>query len=281
MAKDPAFLFYSGDFLTGVTGMNMEERGQYITLLCLQHAKGHLTLELMNRSVPGLSSYVLEKFQQDEDGLYFNQRLEEEAIKRNKFCKSRSENRKGKENKDMINICETSVLHMENENVNSNDIVLGSNVNNKGIAKIEKNLPAKTNKKTGITWNENDPQGMLKMRGHEKKKLTEEQFVQVLIWEGKKAVPNYELVWLTDEEWDKLVSNLENDKNLAKKAIETVYRYKLENEGIRQYVSDYLACLSYGAKQARYSAKAAGYDPSKERQKEKIRKDNLNLFNEA
>jgi len=116
MAKDPAFLFYSGDFLTGVTGMNMEERGQYITLLCLQHAKGHLTLELINRSVPGLSSYVLEKFQQDEEGLYFNQRLEEEAIKRNKFCKSRSENRKGKENKDMINICETYDKHMENEN---------------------------------------------------------------------------------------------------------------------------------------------------------------------
>lgn len=146
MAKDPAFLFYSGDFLTGVTGMNMEERGQYITLLCLQHAKGHLSLELMNRSVPGLSAYVLEKFQQDEEGFYFNKRLEEEAIKRNKFCDSRRNNRikKDKDEEHMINICETSVLHMENENV-SIDI---SNLNNKGVVEKKPNLPAKT-----ATWN--------------------------------------------------------------------------------------------------------------------------------
>ena len=116
MAKDPAFLFYSGDFLTGVTGMDMEERGQYITLLCLQHAKGHLSIDLINRSVPNVSRFVLEKFVQDDEGLYFNIRLEEEAVKRNKFCKSRSENRKSK--KDKNNICETHVEHMENENEN-------------------------------------------------------------------------------------------------------------------------------------------------------------------
>jgi hypothetical protein len=43
MSKDPAVLFYSSDFLTGTLLMNYEERGQYITLLCLQHQKGHLT----------------------------------------------------------------------------------------------------------------------------------------------------------------------------------------------------------------------------------------------
>lgn len=40
--KDPAFLFYSSDFLSGTLLMSDEEIGQYIKLLCLQHQKGHL-----------------------------------------------------------------------------------------------------------------------------------------------------------------------------------------------------------------------------------------------
>ena len=40
--KDPAFLFYSSDFLSGTMLMSDEEVGQYIRLLCLQHQKGHL-----------------------------------------------------------------------------------------------------------------------------------------------------------------------------------------------------------------------------------------------
>ena len=40
--NDPAVLFYTSDFLTGVMDMTMEERGQYITLLCYQHQKGHI-----------------------------------------------------------------------------------------------------------------------------------------------------------------------------------------------------------------------------------------------
>ena len=42
MERDPAFLFYSSDFLSGIADLNMEERGQYITLLCVQHQKGRL-----------------------------------------------------------------------------------------------------------------------------------------------------------------------------------------------------------------------------------------------
>jgi len=125
MAKDPAFLFYSGDFIAGVSEMTMEERGQYITLICFQHGKGHLSLDFIKRVIPGVSEYVLAKFIQDEDGLYFNKRLEEEAVKRSKFCKSRSENRRGTK-KDMSNISKTYVQHMENENININDIVISN-----------------------------------------------------------------------------------------------------------------------------------------------------------
>ena len=40
--KDPAFLFYSSDFLSGTMLMSDEDVGKYIRLLCLQHQKGHL-----------------------------------------------------------------------------------------------------------------------------------------------------------------------------------------------------------------------------------------------
>ena len=41
--KDPAVLFYTADFLIGVSDLTDEECGKYIKLLCLQHQKGHLS----------------------------------------------------------------------------------------------------------------------------------------------------------------------------------------------------------------------------------------------
>ena len=116
MAKDPTFLFYSSDFLIGCSDLTMEERGQYITLLCLQHQKGHLRKRDIEISIGTVSDYVLEKFSIDENGCYYNRRLEEEIEKRKKFCESRSKNRNNV--KHMSNICQTYVEHMENENVN-------------------------------------------------------------------------------------------------------------------------------------------------------------------
>lgn len=54
--KDPAMLFYASDFLTGVALMSMKERGQYITLLCLQQQRGHLTLSEMRKAAGGTIS---------------------------------------------------------------------------------------------------------------------------------------------------------------------------------------------------------------------------------
>ena len=70
--KDPAFLFYSSDFLNGVVDLTMEERGQYITLLCLNHQKGELTEKTIRLSVGSVSVDVLAKFKQDENGLLYN-----------------------------------------------------------------------------------------------------------------------------------------------------------------------------------------------------------------
>jgi uncharacterized protein YdaU (DUF1376 family) len=92
--KDPAFLFYSGDFLNGVSDLTMEERGQYITLLCAQHIKGELTEKTIRLLVGNVSVDVLDKFSINENGNYVNLRLEEEIQKRQKFTDSRRSNGK-------------------------------------------------------------------------------------------------------------------------------------------------------------------------------------------
>lgn len=94
MAKDPAVLFYTSDFLTGCLDLDFDERGQYITLLCLQHQKGHLSEKTIRLSVGNVSDCVLEKFIKDEEGLYFNDRMEEEILKRLSFTESRRSNGK-------------------------------------------------------------------------------------------------------------------------------------------------------------------------------------------
>ena len=60
--KDPAVLFYTSDFLSGCALMDMRERGQYITLLCLQRERGHMTMQEIIRAVKKPSDEVMSKF---------------------------------------------------------------------------------------------------------------------------------------------------------------------------------------------------------------------------
>ncbi len=84
--KDPAFLFYPRDFLSGVNLMNYTQRGKYITLLCIQHRKGSIAPSEMLR-VANNDEKVLEKFIKKPNGRYFNPRLREEMLKRKKYKK--------------------------------------------------------------------------------------------------------------------------------------------------------------------------------------------------
>ena len=101
MSKDPAILFYTSDFLAQCVSLTMEERGQYITLLCLQHQRGHLdqkTLSLQfNHS--GISEDVLKLFMVDENDCLYSEWLEEIIIKRKAYTESRRKNRLGKTKK--------------------------------------------------------------------------------------------------------------------------------------------------------------------------------------
>lgn len=129
--KDPAFLFYSSDFLSGTMLMTNEDVGKYIKLLCLQHQKGHLKEKEMLSICGNYNEDIFNKFKKDEEGNYYNARLEYEANKRKAYSESRRNNRKKKETyeKDMKNICNSYEKHMENENINinTNDIDIKDN----------------------------------------------------------------------------------------------------------------------------------------------------------
>lgn len=125
MAKDPAFLFYSSDFLTGVQDLTFEERGQYITLLCIEHQKGRLSDKLIKLSVGNATADVMAKFEQDDNGLFFNKRLENEIEKRKQHSeKQRVRAIEGwKKRKDNQSHGNATAMPLENENEIENRIV--------------------------------------------------------------------------------------------------------------------------------------------------------------
>lgn len=134
--KDPAFLFYSSDFLSGTMLMTDEEIGQYIKLLCLQHQKGHLKEKDMLNICKTYNEDIFSKFIKDKEGNYYNERLEYEANKRKAYSESRRNNRKKKEEtkpheEDMKNICNSYEEHMENENININKNIINNKDNRK------------------------------------------------------------------------------------------------------------------------------------------------------
>ena len=139
MAKDPAFLFYSADFIVGTYEMTDEQVGRYIRLMCLQHQKGHLSESVVLSVMGGeIDREVIGKLKRDDDGLYYNERLDEETSKRRKYSESRAKNRKGDAvsksyDNHMSNICNSYDEHMVNENVNVN--INTNSSTEKGIVK--------------------------------------------------------------------------------------------------------------------------------------------------
>lgn len=93
MSKDPAVLFYTSDFIVGTMTMDYEQKGKYIQLLCLQHQNGHLSEKQMLLVCGSYDEDIFSKFEKDEEGKYYNERMEEESIKRRKFTESRRNNR--------------------------------------------------------------------------------------------------------------------------------------------------------------------------------------------
>lgn len=99
--KDPAFLFYPGDWLGGTLTFSRSHKGAYMDLLMAQHSSGHMTIEDIKTVLgtdfdPMWESKLKSKFKQDDNGLYFNQKLEEVMAERAGYKQGRLENLKGK-----------------------------------------------------------------------------------------------------------------------------------------------------------------------------------------
>jgi len=124
MAKDPAFLFYPGDWLGGTLGMTLEEKGAYMEVLMLQFNRGHMDGHMIGQVVGQTWEKIKHKFEIDGDGKYYNARLEVEVIKRKEFTNSRKNNLKGKNqySKDSGHMGGHKTTLMENENEDINKL---------------------------------------------------------------------------------------------------------------------------------------------------------------
>jgi len=131
MAKDPAFLFYPGDWISGTMYLTFEQKGAYFELLMLQFNIGRFDEDnvrhILNSHFDKLWPVIKSKFK--FDGVkYYNERLEFEKEKRKSFCISRRENKVKTYDNTSVHTYDTSydetsvehmLLHMENENIYS------------------------------------------------------------------------------------------------------------------------------------------------------------------
>ena len=147
MAKDPAFLFYPGDWTIGTIHLTILEKGCYLELLILQFAKGKFTeahaKHMLNGSFDHAWPIIKEKFKTDGE-FYWNERLYEEKEKRKKFTESRRSNgskekvgikKEENHNKHMLKHMDKHMdKHMEDEN---NNTIID---NNNKVTDFEKSL---------------------------------------------------------------------------------------------------------------------------------------------
>jgi len=146
MAKDPAFLFYPGDWQLGTMHFTLLEKGAYIELLMLQFARGKFTeaqaKHMLGVCFDNVCTNVLEKF--EFDGKYYlNSRLEKEKERRSKYTESRRSNglvekSKKKNTEAYAKHMDTHMdKHMEDENENENVIEKESILTNSKVKKIQ------------------------------------------------------------------------------------------------------------------------------------------------
>lgn len=140
MAKDPAFLFYPGDWLGGTMGMSLEEKGAYLELLIMQWNCGRIADAAAKRLVgEPLWNKLAHKFFADGGGL-FNKRLELEKEKRKKHSEKQRDNANKRWEKQLSDGNATA-LPLENENINEDEIVI--EIKERGAGKGWNSKPGK------------------------------------------------------------------------------------------------------------------------------------------
>jgi len=102
--KDFCFLWYVNDWIGGTDLFTREQKGAYHDLLMTQANNGHLSerqIETkLNQESGHYQKYWLDnddirsKFKVDDKGLFYNEKLEEQILKRTRFRESRKNNLK-------------------------------------------------------------------------------------------------------------------------------------------------------------------------------------------
>jgi len=128
MAKDPAFLFYTNDWLGGTMYFNLEQKGAYLSLLLLQFAEGKFTTvqaqQVLNTSYSSVWPAIASKFV--TDGVYFwNEKMATVREQRKAFTDSRRKNRLKRDIPN--NTSKTLVELVGNGNGNTNTVVIEVN----------------------------------------------------------------------------------------------------------------------------------------------------------
>lgn len=152
MAKDPAFLFYPGDYISGTMHLDFECKGAYIDLLMLQFQKGHMTLHMIRHMLghkyEHIWSQISDKFQ-EKDGKYWNERLRKEKENRSNYCKSRKRNRNSHKHTPSH-----MSRHMEDEDEDINE---DENVLKEGVGENSKTEKKNSNNMSSIKDTEGIP----------------------------------------------------------------------------------------------------------------------------
>jgi hypothetical protein len=116
--KDPAFLFYPGDYLRDTQCLSDKTQVAYDKIMCEQRRKIYIPERLFNLFTKGLTRDEVEELKlivlKNKDG-YQIPWVTESITKRTAYSESRRKNRRGKIN----NISKSYDKHMENENENS------------------------------------------------------------------------------------------------------------------------------------------------------------------
>jgi curved DNA-binding protein CbpA len=199
MAKDPAFLFYPGDWDGGTKLFSRHVKGAYMDLLMCQFHNGHMTSHdlVFILGQPDYDLYweskLKSKFTQDSEGRFYNQKLESEQIKRRNWCESRANNKEGK---NQYSGHVTS--HMENVNKNVNVIKDNNNIEIK-FSEFWRSYPKKKAKvsaeKSFKKINPDETLFKIIISAIEKSKTTEEW-----IKEKGKFIP-HPATWLNNKRW--------------------------------------------------------------------------------
>lgn len=136
MGKDPAFLFYPGDYLRDTQCLSANAQVAYDRIMCEHMRNICISQQQLNFFTKRLSDDEKEEIMhllRNVDGGFQIEWVAESISKRRNYSESRRKNRSGKNKKHML----TYVKHMENENENINIVKnISKNIDKNNLEKM-------------------------------------------------------------------------------------------------------------------------------------------------